>query len=62
LISPANQQPAPVAIYGFIGAANVRYGDIAAYSLIFCVPVFILYSFSARLFREGFVLGGAVKG
>jgi multiple sugar transport system permease protein len=62
LISPASQQPAPVAIYGFIGAANVRYGDIAAYSLIFCVPVFILYSLSARLFREGFVLGGAVKG
>jgi multiple sugar transport system permease protein len=62
LISPASQQPAPVAIYGFIGAANVRYGDIAAYSLIFCVPVFLLYAMSARLFREGFVLGGAVKG
>jgi multiple sugar transport system permease protein len=62
LISPANQQPAPVAIYGFIGAANVRYGDIAAYSLVFCVPVFVLYALSARLFREGFVLGGAVKG
>jgi multiple sugar transport system permease protein len=62
LISPATQQPAPVAIYGFIGAANVRYGDIAAYSLVFCVPVFILYGLSSRLFREGFVLGGAVKG
>jgi multiple sugar transport system permease protein len=62
LISPANQQPAPVAIYGFIGAANVRYGDIAAYSLLFCVPVFILYGLSSRLFREGFVLSGAVKG
>lgn len=62
LISPANQEPAPVAIFGFIGAANVRYGDIAAYSLVFCVPVFILYALSARLFREGFVLGGAVKG
>ena len=62
LISPATQQPAPVAIYGFIGAANVRYGDIAAYSLVFCVPVFILYALSSRLFREGFVLGGAVKG
>lgn len=62
LISPSTQQPAPVAIYGFIGAANVRYGDIAAYSLVFCVPVFVLYALSARLFREGFVLGGAVKG
>ena len=62
LISSSGQQPAPVAIFGFIGAANVRYGDIAAFSLVFCVPVFILYSLSARLFREGFVLGGAVKG
>lgn len=62
LIAPTSQQPAPVAIYGFIGAANVRYGDIAAYSLIFCVPVFILYGLASRLFREGFVLGGAVKG
>jgi multiple sugar transport system permease protein len=62
LIGPQSEQPAPVAIYGFIGAANVRYGDIAAYSLLFCVPVFILYAFSAKLFREGFVLGGAVKG
>ena len=62
LIAPSTQQPAPVAIYGFIGAANVRYGDIAAYSLIFCIPVFILYGLASRLFREGFVLGGAVKG
>lgn len=62
LIGPQSEQPAPVAIYGFIGAANVRYGDIAAYSLLFCLPVFILYGLSARLFRDGFVLGGAVKG
>ncbi len=62
LISTSSQQPGPVAIYGFIGAANVRYGDIAAFSLVFAVPVFVLYAFSARAFREGFVLRGAVKG
>ena len=36
--------PTHIAIYGFIGAANVRYGDIAAYSLLYSEPVFILYA------------------
>lgn len=62
LISPANQQPAPIAIYTFLTVPKPEYGNIAAYSLIFCVPVFILYALSSRLFREGFVLGGGVKG
>jgi multiple sugar transport system permease protein len=62
LISDPNQAPGPIAIYGFIGAANVRYGDIAAYSLLYSVPVFILYAIMSRLFTGGFTLGGAVKG
>jgi multiple sugar transport system permease protein len=62
LISPANQQPAPIAIYTFLTLPKAQFGNIAAYSLIFCIPVFILYAVSSRLFREGFVLGGGVKG
>ena len=62
LISPADQQPAPIAIYTFLTVPKPEYGNIAAYSLVFCVPVFILYAISSRLFREGFVLGGGVKG
>jgi len=62
LISPQSQQPAPISIYTFLTLPKPEYGNIAAYSLIFCVPVFILYAVSARLFREGFVLGGGVKG
>jgi multiple sugar transport system permease protein len=62
LISSSDQQPAPIAIYTFLTVPKPEYGNIAAYSLIFCVPVFILYAISARLFREGFVLGGGVKG
>lgn len=62
LISSPQEQPGSVAIFGFIGSANVRYGDIAAYSLLYAVPVFVLYALSSRLFRGGFVLGGAVKG
>jgi len=62
LISPADQQPAPIAIYTFLTLPKAQFGNIAAYSLVFCVPVFILYAVSSRLFREGFVLGGGVKG
>jgi len=62
LISPANQQPAPIALYTFLTLPKAQFGNMAAYSLIFCVPVFILYAVSSRLFREGFVLGGGVKG
>jgi multiple sugar transport system permease protein len=62
LISSSNQQPGPVTIYSFIGSNVIQYGDIAAYSIVFCIPVFILYAISSRLFRKGFVLGGAVKG
>jgi multiple sugar transport system permease protein len=62
LISPQNQQPAPIAIYTFLTLPKAQFGNIAAYSLVFCVPVFILYTVSSRLFREGFVLGGGVKG
>jgi multiple sugar transport system permease protein len=62
LISDPTQQPGPIAIFGFIGAANVRYGDIAAFSLLYSVPVFILYAIMSRLFTGGFTLGGALKG
>ena len=62
LISNGNQQPAPIAIYTFLTLPKPEFGNIAAYSLVFCVPVFILYAASSRLFREGFVLGGGVKG
>ena len=62
LIGPSNQQPAPIAIYTFLTLPKAEFGNIAAYSLVVCIPVFILYAVSSRLFREGFVLGGGVKG
>jgi multiple sugar transport system permease protein len=62
LITSPTQQPGSIAIFGYIGAANVRYGDIAAFSLIYAVPIFLLYALASRLFRGGFVLSGAVRG
>lgn len=62
LISNTNQQPAPISIYTFLTLPKPEFGNIAAYSLVFCLPVFVLYAASSRLFREGFVLGGGIKG
>ena len=62
LISDAGQQTGPIMIYGQIGAASVRYGEIAAFSIIYSLPVIALYLVCSRFFAGGFVMGGAVKG
>lgn len=62
LIPATDQAPAPVALYGFFGGQMVRFGPIAAYSLIYSVPILILYLAMSRLFRGGFSLGGAIRG
>lgn len=62
LISDTGQQPGPIMIYGLIGAASVRYGDIAAFSIVYSLPVIALYLVCSRFFTGGFVMGGAVKG
>lgn len=62
LISATDQQPSPIRIFAFMAANVTRYGDIAAYSLVYSLPVVVLYLISAKMFKSGFVLGGAVKG
>jgi multiple sugar transport system permease protein len=62
LISDASQQPGSVTIYGFISAAGINYGDIAAFSVLYSLPVLALYLIMGRAFRGGFVLSGAIKG
>ncbi|HUC17953.1 MAG TPA: carbohydrate ABC transporter permease [Acetobacteraceae bacterium] len=62
LISDQNQITGPIKIYGLIGNSDVRYGDIAAFSLIYSLPVVILYILMSRPFSGGFSMGGAVKG
>lgn len=62
LISSSSQQPAPIAIYSFLGAAHVDYGAIAAFSVIYSLPVLLLYLGFSRLFKGGFVLAGGIRG
>jgi multiple sugar transport system permease protein len=61
LISDAGQQPGPVIMYGFMNSVSVNYGAIAAFSILYSLPVLILYLLFSNQFRNGFVLGGAVK-
>ena len=48
-------------MYGFINSVQIHYGAIAAYSILYSLPVVILYLLMSNSFRKGFVLGGAVK-
>lgn len=61
LISSTAQQPAAITVYSFISAAEVNYGGIAAFSILYSLPVLALYLVMGRWFRGGFVLGGALK-
>jgi multiple sugar transport system permease protein len=62
LLSP-EKQPAAVSIFAFFGQYGaVAYGKLAAFSLIYSVPVLALYVFTSRVLGGGSALAGAVKG
>ncbi|WP_244437896.1 MULTISPECIES: carbohydrate ABC transporter permease [unclassified Mesorhizobium] len=61
LLSDVDQQPAPVRLYGFMGSTSVNYGAVAAYSIVYSIPVLVLFLSMSRQFKAGFSLGGAVK-
>jgi multiple sugar transport system permease protein len=61
LVSPDNQQPAAVMLFGFMSASSIDYGAIAAYSILYSLPVVILYLFASRHFKAGFMLGGSIR-
>jgi multiple sugar transport system permease protein len=61
LISDFSEQPSPVRMYGFMNSVQIHYGAIAAYSILYSLPVVALYLLMSKSFRNGFVLGGAVK-
>jgi multiple sugar transport system permease protein len=62
LLSP-ELQPAAVSIFAFFGQYGaVVYGQLAAFSLVYSVPVLALYVFTSRVLGGGSALAGAVKG
>jgi multiple sugar transport system permease protein len=62
LLSPGHQ-PASVSIFAFFGQYGaVAYGQLAAFSLVYSVPVLVLYLVVARTLGGSSALAGAVKG
>ncbi|MGM9470859.1 carbohydrate ABC transporter permease [Pseudarthrobacter sp. YS3] len=62
LLSEA-RQPAAVSIYSFFGQHGaVAYGQLAAFSILYSVPVLALYVIVAKGAGSSFALSGAVKG
>lgn len=62
LLSPS-KQPAAISIYTFFGQyGSIAYGQLAAFSLIYAVPVMVLYVVVSRGIGGSFALAGAVKG
>lgn len=62
LLSP-DKLPAAVSIFAFFGQyGTVAYGQLAAFSLLYSVPVIGLYVFVSRVLGGSSALAGAVKG
>lgn len=62
LLTTTNKFPAAVTMYTFFGAAGlVNYGHLAAFSILYAIPVVILYLLSGGRFGQTVNVGG-VKG
>ncbi|MGW9557967.1 carbohydrate ABC transporter permease [Nocardiopsis sp. NPDC055551] len=63
LLTSPEKMPAAVRVFTFFGQyGSVRYGELAAYSLLYTVPVVVLYMVVSRAMGGRFALGGAMKG
>jgi multiple sugar transport system permease protein len=62
LLSP-DQLPAAVTLYTFSSQyGQVAYGQLAAFSIFYSLPVVVLYLLMGRSLGTGFAAAGGVKG
>jgi multiple sugar transport system permease protein len=62
LLSPA-KQPAAVSVFTFFGQyGTIAYGELAAFSLMYALPVVVLYVIVSKGIGGSFAMQGAVKG
>jgi multiple sugar transport system permease protein len=62
LLSP-DRLPASVSIYTFFSQyGEVQFGQLAAYSMLYSLPVVVLFLVLSRKLGGAFALGGAIKG
>ncbi|MER5433246.1 carbohydrate ABC transporter permease [Streptomyces sp. NPDC002588] len=62
LLSP-EKLPASVSVFTFLSAHDqTQYGQLSAFSILYSLPVVMLYLLLSRKLGGGFALGGALKG
>jgi multiple sugar transport system permease protein len=62
LDSNPNDTPGSIAIYQFLTEnGQIHFGDLAAYSILFAVPVVILYLVASRRISGAFTFAGGIK-
>ncbi len=63
LLLSTGKQPAAVSIFSFFGQHGaIAYGQLAAFSILYSVPVLVLYALVSRGMGNSFALSGAMKG
>ena len=63
LLQSPEKLPAAVSIYQFMSAqGQVQYGPLAAFTLVFSLPVLLLYAGLSRFLSGAFNFGSGVKG
>ena len=63
LLLDPGKQPASVVIFQYFGLhGSASYGLLAAFSILYSMPVVVLYTLVQRVLGNAFALSGAVKG
>ncbi|WP_159501599.1 carbohydrate ABC transporter permease [Microbacterium sp. 18062] len=62
LLFSAEKMPAAVAIFTFGNHGAVAYGQLAAFAMLYSVPILVLYLVMQRVTGSSFALAGGVKG
>lgn len=63
LTSSPDNQVGSIEIYNFMGSHGLfQFGDLAVFSLLFSLPVIVLYLVMSRYFSGAFNFSGAVRG
>ena len=62
MLSDPDKYPASVNIYSLFGMhGEVLYGQVAAYAILYILPILILYYLAQDRMSQGFSMGGATK-
>ena len=62
LNSNPSDLPGAIALYQFMGSdGQVRFGDLAAYSILFAIPVVVLYLIASKRISGAFTFAGGIK-